>query len=153
MQTFVPEYDYAPSAFVLDRMRLGKQRVECLQILNTIIAGEHARGWKNHPAVTMWRGHEYALVQYSYAVCDEWVSRGYVDNCKTKIAETYGAFRATHDTNDDMFPDWWGDARVHESHKSNLIRKDSDHYSQYWDSVSSDRPYFWPTPAKERILS
>jgi hypothetical protein len=49
MQTFLPYESYARSAAVLDRQRLGKQRVEAMQILR-VLAGETA-GWGNHPAV------------------------------------------------------------------------------------------------------
>ena len=37
MQTFLPYADFPGSAKVLDRKRLGKQRVECCQILNTLL--------------------------------------------------------------------------------------------------------------------
>lgn len=74
MQTFLPYEDYSWSAAVLDRQRLGKQRVEVMQILRAL-AGETI-GWKNHPAVRMWRGSEYALIVYGLAVCHEWVGRG-----------------------------------------------------------------------------
>ena len=36
MQTFLPYASFEESAKVLDRQRLGKQRVECLQIFNAL---------------------------------------------------------------------------------------------------------------------
>lgn len=36
MQTFLPYPDFRQSAKVLDRARLGKQRVECLQLARAI---------------------------------------------------------------------------------------------------------------------
>ena len=36
MQTFLPYPDFAESAKVLDNKRLGKQRVECLQIMKAL---------------------------------------------------------------------------------------------------------------------
>src|SRR3954467_500955 len=54
MQTFLPVADFAGSARLLDTPRLGKQRVETLQILRAIELPDY--GWANHPAVLMWRG-------------------------------------------------------------------------------------------------
>ena len=36
MQTFLPYPDFAKSAMCLDNKRLGKQRIECLQILKAL---------------------------------------------------------------------------------------------------------------------
>jgi len=83
MQTFLPLEDFTASAQSLDRQRLGKQRVECLQILNAL--SNPGYGWQNHPAVTMWRGAELSLAKYGVAICDEWLRRGYKDTCKAKI--------------------------------------------------------------------
>lgn len=52
VQTFLPYPDFAQSAQCLDRQRLGKQRVEVLQLLKAL-KGE-SKGWKNHPAAKMW---------------------------------------------------------------------------------------------------
>lgn len=78
MQTFLPYSDFAKCARVLDRQRLGKQRVECKQILVACAYG--SKGWVNHPIVKMWRGYEFNLRQYAIAICNEWISRGYKDN-------------------------------------------------------------------------
>jgi len=144
MQTFVPEYDYAVCARVLDRQRLGKQRVECLQILKTIVAGDSARGWRNHPAVAMWRGHEYALVQYSNAVCDEWTRRGYRDTCRESIRQIFDEWQEGKCLSWHEYPSWWLEADIHESHKSNLVRKLPEHYKKLWPSVADDISYVWP---------
>lgn len=41
MQTFLPYEDFEQTASVLDRQRLGKQRVETLQLLKALTAGVH----------------------------------------------------------------------------------------------------------------
>jgi hypothetical protein len=41
------------------------------------------------------------------------------------------------------YPDWWGDKKFHDSHKSNLLKKDFDFYSQYRWSVDPTNPYVW----------
>ena len=77
MQTFLPHEDFVESASSLDWRRLGKQRIETKQILLTLTG--HSSGWVNHPAVKMWRGHEYSLAFYGCVICEEWRSRGYRD--------------------------------------------------------------------------
>jgi len=134
MQTFVPYPDFAESARVLDRQRLGKQRVETLQLLKAL-AGE-TKGWVNHPAAQMWRGHENALVYYGIAVCDEWTARGYKDSCREKIA-AYGCGAPV------VMPSWWGREDVHASHRSNLLRKDAKHYGQFGWSEPDNMEYVW----------
>ena len=65
MQTFLPYASFEDVARTLDRKRLGKQRVEGMQILNVLAKPPGYTGaWANHPAVKMWRGYENALKQY-----------------------------------------------------------------------------------------
>lgn len=71
MQTFLPYERFIRSAEVLDWERLGKQRVEVLQILQSL-AGLNR--WTNHPAVRMWRGHELSLMDYGFDICAEWAT-------------------------------------------------------------------------------
>jgi hypothetical protein len=87
MQTFLPSTLYRQSAEWLDMARLGRQRVECYQILKAII--DPSYGWQNHPAVNMWREHEHSLKIYATAICDEWKRRGYKDTCQGKINELF----------------------------------------------------------------
>lgn len=135
MQTFVPYPDLELSAMSLDNKRLGKQRVETLQILNCIVKG--SKGWANHPAVRMWRDNPNGLAAYGEAVCRAWRSLGFADTCTEKILSL-----AEADRND--LPKWWGDERVHSSHRSNLVRKDPAFYAVHgWDD-DPNAPYFWP---------
>lgn len=138
MQTFLPYESFVLSAQVLDRQRLGKQRVEALQILNTLTG--RSTGWSNHPAVKMWRGHERTLCVYALAVCYEWTKRGYKDTVTQKVFEIL-------DTLDQPFttPDWLGDDGFHRSHQSNLLRKDPQYYEQFGWAVPDDLPYIWTT--------
>jgi hypothetical protein len=45
MQTFLPYPDFRKSAEVLDRQRLGKQRVEGLQLINSLAGITNGKGW------------------------------------------------------------------------------------------------------------
>ena len=136
MQTFLPYPDFEASARCLDTKRLGKQRVEVLQILNALTRPD-ARGWKNHPATRMWRGHEGALIRYGVVVCNEWRSRGFSDTVGEKLLAMASA-------GSDALPVWFGDPPLHASHRSRLLRKDPDHYAQFgWTETPSDENY-WP---------
>lgn len=139
MQTFLPYAGFAAAAATLDRLRLGKQRVECMQLLNAIVVP--GAGWSNHPAARMWRGHERSLLEYAYAVCDEWTSRGYRDTVHGKL----GLFAAANWTSlGSSAPPWLGDPAFHASHRSNLLRKDPVHYGTYGWTEPHDLPYVWP---------
>ena len=135
MQTFMPYASFAMSAAVLDRQRLGKQRVEVLQLLKALTAGG---GWSHHPAALMWRTYTNALVEYGVEVCNVWRERGYVDTCRDKIEAYRISGRRV------VLPPWYGDEAVHASHRSNLLRKDFNHYSQFGWSEPPDLPYVWP---------
>ena len=122
-------------------MRLGKQRVECKQILNALrkgpLSGDKKTPWYNHPATRMWIGHEHALALYGWVMCREWRARGYADSLCDFFYDAMGQFEIS-------FPDWLGDQDFHDSHKSNLLRKDPAHYAQFIRSVPADLPYVWP---------
>lgn len=138
MQSFLPYSDFTRSAKVLDRQRLGKQRVENLQILGTIL--DPSKGWQNHPAVNMWRGHEGYLVRYNSAICDEWIDRGYKDTCKDKVFNLW----CDSGMPNIVLPLWLGKKRFHQSHRSRLIQKFPDHYGPLFPNTPVDLPYYWP---------
>jgi len=150
VQTFLPYPDFAASAGALDERRLGKQRVEALQILRALTRATY--GWQHHPAVTMWRGHEHALAAYGLAVCDEWVRRGRPDTCAATITADlatagFAPCRGQADlARERRLPEWLGDERVHRSHRSSLVRKDPEFYGPLFPDADPALPYFWPGP-------
>jgi Pyrimidine dimer DNA glycosylase len=135
MQTFLPYDSFMKSAEVLDNKRLGKQRVETLQILKALLLPTY--GWKNHPATKMWRGFEGALTLYGITICDEWRRRGFKDT----LFDKFGEESRRHQI---ITPPWFGDESVHASHRSNLLRKAPEHYSQFNWQEPNDLPYVWP---------
>ncbi|WP_439030187.1 MSMEG_6728 family protein [Gordonia terrae] len=145
MQTFLPYPDFRRSAEALDQARLGKQRVETLQILRALELFDY--GWANHPAVVMWRGHTPALVAYGLAFVDAWTREGRADSTAPMIAEfapdVVGRSQSDLATSG-LLPPWLGDERIHRSHRSALLRKDPDFYGARFDDVGDDLPYFWP---------
>jgi hypothetical protein len=140
MQTFLPYADFNESAKVLDRQRLGKQRIEGTQIIKILCGKQVGNGWRNHPAVKMWQGYELALSEYIFAMCDEWTSRGYKDTCKDKVKDIVKDLQQNY-----ILPYWFGNKNFHRSHKSNLIRKKQEYYGELWPDVPSDLEYIWPT--------
>ena len=140
MQTFLPVPDFAESARILDDARLGKQRVEMFQIIRALDGV--TQGWRNHPAVRMWRGYEPALITYGLAMCDEWDRRGHADTVRGKLAaHLREEGRPVH------LPFWTGDEALHASHRSNLLRKDPEFYGKYGWTDPPDLPYLWPVPS------
>ena len=147
MQTFLPYRDFARSAEVLDSPRLGKQRVETLQVLRALELGDY--GWRNHPVVTMWRGRTPALVVYGLEVVRAWVARGYADATRDMIAEFAPEVERASQADlaaAGLLPGWLGDGRIHLSHRSALVRKDPEHYRPVFGDVPDDLPYHWPDP-------
>lgn len=135
MQTFLPYADFKRSAKCLDYKRLGKQRVEAMQIYVMVSGQRTEGGWINHPATNMWRGYPEALGLYLNACIDEWISRGYSNSIeKIKI----------DNEKEVKMPPWLGDERVHASHRSNLLRKDAYYYDQFGWVEGPGLPYFWP---------
>lgn len=151
MQTFLPYADFRRSAAVLDIKRLGKQRVEVLQILNCLDPLSPLKGWNNHPAVKMWRGYETALILYGLVVCDAWIKKGYKDTCYEKILLKLGTDISRSDLERSFvsrrrifLPSWFGSEPFHSSHRSNLLRKDPVWYGQFGWTEPDDLPYLWP---------
>lgn len=147
MQTFLPSASFRRSARYLDNKRLGKQRVECKQILLAlgVPIGQHdpyVSRWRNHPAVKMWAGHELALIVYSMVVCREWIARGFNDSLLPEFTAAYTERRPLVTTN--PYPPWVGEHKFHAAHRSNLLRKDYAHYSKFGWQESIDLPYYWP---------
>ena len=82
MQTFLPYPQFEKSLQCLDYRRLGKQRVEAFQILKALEVPGY--GWRNHPAVLMWKGYKNALILYMNTAIEVWKQKGYNNNMLMK---------------------------------------------------------------------
>jgi hypothetical protein len=61
-----------------------------------------------------------------------WVERGFNNTMKKEvILESIN------------YPKWFGDEKFHDSHKSNLLKKDPIFYSKYNWNVNPNNPYIW----------
>jgi hypothetical protein len=148
MQTFLPFSDFAATARALDARRLGKQRVEVLQILRALTFDDY--GWQTHPAVTMWNGSTAALVSYGVVIAHQWIADGFADTVAPQLAE----FVAPEPVRSQAelaamgeLPAWLGWQPLHRSHRAALIRKDQDHYRPLFPDVDPEQPYVWPESA------
>lgn len=166
MQTFLTNYslDFRMTAESLDRLRLNKQALEAWQIMMTNLNlnrfGEYrvAKGWRNHPASLMWRGHEYALLEYIKAMTDEWRRRGYNTTIYRKACETIDRAEELGLLMSENYPDWMVDPvilyELTSSHRRALLVKNYDWYSKYeWPEDYGYPPdgytYIWPVSSQK----
>jgi hypothetical protein len=153
MQTFITDHNMAVSASNLDDKRLGKQRVEALQIFECLMVKETR--WKNHPAVKMWKGYDgFLLNNYIKSILFEWEYNRKFRNekCRNKYnyyVEEY--YIKVHERNkwipinqmNFVKPYWITDEFI-EAHRSNLIRKDPGHYRPLFPNIKEGLEYIWP---------
>lgn len=148
VQTFLPYPDFEESARALDQKRLGKQRVETIQVVRALTVAGY--GWANHPAALMWKGHEEALGRYGLVCCEVWLDLGFGDTCAATIAADLAAagvssIRTQAELADaGALPPWLGDPELHLSHRSALVRKDPELYRPRFPDAPDDLPYVWP---------
>ena len=133
MQTFLPSLNAVTSARLLDNKRLNKQILECYQILNVLSGKSKTGGWRNHPAVLMWKGFERGLWQYVQAMVREAQARGIrtenneanLNRLKDQCWDSWGG----------NVPDFWNDTnkimRITTTHKANLFDKDPIYYAKF----------------------
>ena len=162
MQTFLPYKDFDKSANALDNKRLNKQILEGYQILKVLNNPDPRAGWRNHPAVKMWRGFENALFDYILCMVREAKLRGIrteknMDNLITLRAATIQNWGSG-------MPAWYNDAsimaKVTTTHKANLYRKDDVYYYEFKDAVISKNnepccatcQYYWVTHKEKNEL-
>jgi len=161
MQTFVPLVtSFAETAKVLDNKRLNKQALEGWQILMTLLELDPQgnvripKGWVNHPAVKMWRGHETTLYEYILEMVYEWKARGFNSTIADKAHGTMMAAIALGKLDGPTTLPYWMSDRVlfreiTASHRIALLAKDYDWYKQFnWPEDTGVAPteytYIWP---------
>lgn len=140
MQTFLPYKDAVKSAQALDDKRLGKQRVEAIQIARCLLHVVESR-WKNHPAVKMWHGYEPFLIKrYLRAILDEWLHRGHSsEKCEEHYRQLFDIVKDHPATKP-----WWLGEQLCITHRSRLIQKKPDHYSKIFVDTPDNLEYWWP---------
>jgi hypothetical protein len=144
VNVFLPYCEIAASVRCLDDLRLGKQLVECQQILN-VLRGRR-KGYANHPAVVMFRGHEGFLLEYALEAAMDWEGRKH---------KTHGSWIAILRDEMEALPDrdatspwWFGEPWFHITHQRNLVRKDPARYGPLFPGRPPMTGYPWP---KEQV--
>jgi Pyrimidine dimer DNA glycosylase len=160
MQTFLPSKDFDVSANMLDSKRLNKQILETYQILKVLSSNDPKAGWRNHPAVKMWRGFEHALFVYALAMVKEADKRGIKTD---KNMDNLINLRVANIANwGHGFPQWYQNSselkRVTTTHRARLFVKDRYFYNafevSYYDN--NNKPccegcnYYWPTHKEKK---
>lgn len=154
MQTFLPYNSFTETAQCLDYKRLGKQRVECKQLLTALDNKRRgiASGWQNHPATLMWEGYEMALCTYATAICQEWKRRKYKDSLLTWFLDQQIIWSRISGVRP---PPWLGDERLHASHRGRLLFKDPVYYGKFdWNELprSDKEGYYWPVTKNKTCI-
>ncbi len=166
-------------AKALDNRRLGKQRVEAMQIIN-LLESDKKKGFKHHPASLMWKDHINGLKYYCNCIIEEWISRGfkntmdlydisYLDDTSTNTnvkdntpekkdntatnkkdnTEKKKDNTATNTTEKVTLPWWFTNKCLQMSHKCSLQRKDPKYYKFDVDSAYMLTGYIWPSKLSE----
>lgn len=159
MQTFLTSTNSLECAQNLDNKRLNKQILEGYQILNVLSGKSKTGGWRNHPAVLMWKGYERGLWSYIESMVQIANLRGIktennVKNLQTLYEQCWEDWGNEH-------PEFWRDEnkvmRIITTHRANLFKKDPLYYVRYQYAVDSPHnnpccptrkepcKYYWPT--------
>ena len=139
---FLPYPDMERSVRCLDRSRINKQKLEARQIISALEG--RIEGWKNHPAILMWKGHEDMIKTYFNLCIDECIRRGYSNTMDKMDVSSYD------------LPWWWGWEEFHRSHQASLIRKHPCFYTPIFSDIDSrylDKGYIWPSKFDSSIIS
>ena len=139
MQTFLPYPNFKKTFKCLDWRRLNKQRLEAKQIYNIISGITPDSRWRFHPCIHMWVGYENCLALYHNLCIKEWVKRGYNNNME---------FLPVGDI---ILPDWFGNRKFHSCHRSTLLFKNYEWYSQFGWKEEPKYEYVWPVRKEELI--
>jgi hypothetical protein len=161
VQTFLPYESFGDSATVLDSKRLGKQRIETLQIMMALTGNGGLRGgWTKHPAARMWHGHLAWLMAYQVAICHEWIDeRGFRDTCLEKTRtmlkhdpEAYAQWELIEGGQGELVPLPWfvGHPVTHFSHRASLVTKAPGIYMPLFGPLLGGVEYFWTEEDADR---
>lgn len=151
MQVFIPDSrSLAHSARCLDKPRAGNQ---CWRESKTLLNPDK---WPHHPAHSLFPP-EYvgALALYNVNLIEHVYEEGW---CQDSVFEKWYEFWVDLvASNDTELPTWWGDERVHSTHRGVLLFKNPEWFSQFgWtedplppDPKTGKFPYVWPCELEE----
>lgn len=146
VNTFVVADTPEECARLLDKLRLGKQRVEGMQIIDVLTSLENGikvknNAYVNHTATKMWSGYIPALKYYVNCMIREWIKRGCVNTMTIYDDEEVS----------DVMPWWFKTKYLQMSHQMALLKKEYEYYESIFTfTVYEMRDYFlrgyvWPS--------
>lgn len=155
MQTFLPSTNFAWAAQMLDSKRLNKQILEGYQILNVLSNQSPTGGWRNHPAVLMWKNHEGVLLKYIGYMIHEAKQRG-IQTTKNE-SNIKSLFDKVGNSWGKTLPKWLNNdltsMRIVTTHRASLYNKDPLYYAKFQYALNSpynvtccpECKYYWVT--------
>lgn len=158
MQTFLPYPNIRQSALILDAKipglkhsgRAYKQVIEASQIIDILIKKEFGikAAWENHPAVKMWEGYLDALCLYFntfYEVCcfERKIAKPIKMAARYPIRKIPAKNGLIPIAKDAIMPPWFGRSDFHAAHRSKLLEKLPEYYSQFNWLEKPGLPYVW----------
>ncbi len=131
MQVFLP-YAELDSVCLLDNKRLGNQ------VYNEAYALIQGK-WQNHPASKIWINHKWALAKYCIYSLEELKRRG------RNYPKWFDFYQTILDIEiDQTLPCIVGNERFHQGHRSQLLLKNYEWYSQFeWKERPGEYEYIW----------
>lgn len=85
----------------------------------------------------MWKGHEQALILYAIWCCWVWKERGFQE---PKLESEFKNMINEHGDRVEM-PWWFGLYEFHQTHRSNLYRKNPKYYSFFKEDYDNIKAY------------
>lgn len=137
MNVFIPSHILAKNTIeILDHVRLRNQVLrECM----TLLRG----GWPNHPVAKAWVNNHGALALYTtyglyYLYRHRLIQHGAFFRLR---GELNTIICASH--NSVKLPSWWGDKRIHSSHRACLLAKGERDYYKLCAICDGASPNGW----------
>jgi hypothetical protein len=142
MNILVPLDDLSDSVAVLSDKDLRKQISDNKKILAELdeLDTDSELEVNSEPVLAMWRGHGDAIRHYHNFCVYFARKRGLNTRAKSLTIKNFSY----------SMPWWWGNDRVHGSHRSSLLKKNHLHYSKFWKE-EHDRSLYWPRPDEEAL--
>ncbi len=138
MQLLVPYTNHHKNAEIFTPVHLRLMIRGCKEIAT--------KRYPNHPIAKSWKYHTYFLCDYAFALLNE----------QGESISKWNTFDIIHEVqmklNDTGPPPWWGDKRVHHTHRSYLLSLDFDHYNSDFQPLNPSKYIYLPIVNEDQEL-
>lgn len=135
LMTYLPYPDITFSLVALRPEHRLKQRKDALDIYNFLRLEKNL----DLKICKMWEGYHNCLARYFNIVnslCDQ--------DGAPKMPDLDRGYEQQEGLYKLVFPPWWGNPKLHQSHRSNLIKLDKD-YERWFSGTPKNLPLYWPS--------